>query len=61
VRLLVELEYDRAVLHRDTPEELHWFFEQVLASEVLVVESAELGHTLGKLRVLDVVENVQAQ
>lgn len=53
IRLLVELEYDAPLFHGDDPEELAWFFEEVLGKTgQLIFHSDVIECSVGTLQIL---------
>ena len=63
LRMLIELEYDDEIMHHSDPDAINWFHQNVLLSPSeggeLILNSNELGDSLGIVKVLGIVDNCE--
>ena len=53
LRMLIEFEYNAAIMHSDDLVSKEWFYETVLGGE-LILHSNEIGDEIGTARVLHI-------
>jgi hypothetical protein len=54
IKLLVDLEYDDAVMHGDDPEAVALFNDEIL-SDHLWLWSSDIGDEIGSIKVLEIL------
>lgn len=56
LNLLVQLEYDDALIHGDDPESVEWFRGVILngTKGLLILHSNEIGDAVGTINVLEI-------
>ena len=52
IRLLIELEYDNEIMHREDREAFDWFYNEILIGKggQLILHSNEIGDEIGKVK-----------
>jgi hypothetical protein len=55
LKLLIELDYNAAMMHENDPEAIEWFFTDLLPGDELFLHSNEIGDTVGTVRVMDIL------
>jgi len=52
IRMIIELEYDNDIMHREDAEAIDWFYNEILVGKggQLILHSNEIGDEIGKVK-----------
>lgn len=62
LKMTIELKFDENKIHRDDPEAIEWFYNDILKrqnpnnTQLLLLHCNEIGDTIGEVKVLEIHE-----